>query len=342
MGANGLSQQPTRRLLRAPLYCPLLSPSESVKMTTVTFSSVSAADAFRSAVSSSGDSLTAALEASAWGLGSVKTSATRSKQTTKAEAARQRRRAASAVAMTYGLVPVKSLHIPREQMKMSTEAADAILAIATPENARRFLADFGSHVPTGIQHLGGIYWKIVEIHAEDEVDESVMLEALAKETGGSHSTKLDIFVMGEGGGSVGRGYFSESREASGVSTSSKSYTVTTRIECVGPNVASFDMFSRVLAVNNKFWFLINRGSPRDLVPVWDLIDDSLHSDLEAMARIKSLLRDAWLDSAQHMPFTPDVRRMVYQERLARNSRSEPNRLLSANKVEARRQVEAAV
>jgi hypothetical protein len=314
--ATELGKKAPRPLLRTPEYCPLLGPGMSTTMKSSVHTSIEAADNYRASISSCGETITAALKASGWGFHADASFSTGKRELSK-EKTETTRRSATAVSVTYGVVPVKSFRISQEQMKLSSEAQSAALAVTTLAEARRFLEDFGSHVPCGTQHLGGIFWKIVEIRTEDEVESQQLERALAEETDTS---------FGFGGGSWGfeatatggARRFNSSGNSTGSIDQKRSYTATTRIECTGPNVSNYDLFSQVLAANNTSWFLIDRGTPKALVPVWDLLSpslDSTKSKCNAIERTEKLLRAAWIEKAQHLEFLPAFQHLFYRAQI---------------------------
>jgi hypothetical protein len=305
-----LGKKASRPLLRTPEYCPLLGPGMSAAMKSSVHNSVESADNYRASIASCGQTITAALKASGWGFNAHASYST-GKQESSNEKTTTARRSTTAVSVTYGVVPVKSFRISQEQMKLSSEAEKAALAVTMLAEARCFLEDFGSHVPCGTQHLGGVFWKIVEIRTEEEVEARELESALAKETGAS---------LGVGGGGFGFKATTagevRSSNSSGSATGSvdqkRAYTATTRIECTGPNVSSYDLFSKVLAANNTSWFLIDRGTPNALVPVWDLLSPSADW---TESKCKAVERTEKLENTKHLAFLPDVQHLLYRPQI---------------------------
>ncbi|GMF34187.1 unnamed protein product [Phytophthora fragariaefolia] len=313
--AADLGKKASRPLLHTLEYCPLLGPDMSATMKSTVHNSVEAADNYRSSIRSCGETIAASLNMSGWGF-HVDASHSRGKKELSKEKSETSQRSTAAVSMTRGVVPVKSFRISQEQMKLSSEAENAAIAVTTLAEARCFLEDFGSHVPSGAQHLGGIFWKIVEIHSE-EVETQELEKALAKATdtsfglGGSH---WGIEAVA----SAGKNSFDSSGSATGSVNQKRLYTATTRIECTGPNVSNYDLFSQVLAANNLSWFLIDRGTPKALVPVWDLLSSSVDlpdSKRNALIRTGKLLRTAWIENAQNLAFLPDVQHLLQRAKI---------------------------
>ncbi|KAL3674846.1 hypothetical protein V7S43_000771 [Phytophthora oleae] len=314
--ASELGKKASRPLLRTPEYCPLLGPEMSTTMKSTVHNSIEAADNYRQSIRSCGETIAAALKVSGWGF-HAEAGHSKGKQELSIDKVETARRSTTAVSVTYGVVPVKSFQISQEQMKLSNEAESAALAVTTLAEARIFLEDFGSHVPSGTQHLGGIFWKIVEIRAEDETESQELEKALAKETDTSFGLGGGAWNV-EAAASGGKRSFDSLGIATGFVDQKRLYTATTRIECTGPNVSNYDLFSQVLAANNLSWFVIDRGTPKALVPVWDLLSPSVvssDSKSKAIERTGKLLRTAWLENAQQLAFLPAVQHLLYRAQI---------------------------
>jgi len=180
--------------------------------------------------------------------------------------------------------------------------------------AMRFLIDFGSHIPFGVQTLGGVFCRTMKITTQSETRLSTLYSAATKEISKTNTdaakTTTDV------GGSVGAfGVGASGASSSGFSTASSSGSTDIHIEgegegsedtsksanfqstvtCFGPNAANQDMMYKQLMSNNATWTVIDRGEPSSYFAVWDLIDYMGQGGL--LQEQVELLREVWQESA---------------------------------------------
>ncbi|KAL3697374.1 hypothetical protein R1sor_011450 [Riccia sorocarpa] len=306
---TGLGMKPSCPLLRQPQFCPLSSPADANVTCHESFSSVEAANNFMSAVSSSGHSFTAALKLSGYGFG-VEGSHVTAQENSKIYQSTKSFQTSSAARITYTLVPVKSFRIPKDQMKLSGEAEEDARAITSSQQARNFLERFGSHVSNGIHHLGGIFWKIVEIRSKESLEISKFEEAV--------SSLSESDLSGGGGAfgfsaavSVKTGRFSTEATEERSKNAKCSLEITTKIATNGPNVTNSGLFAELLAANNQSWFIINRGGTDSLISVWEILKTY---ESEELVQAAKLIRSAWLQRAAAFAHIAQVQREIRRVR----------------------------
>ena len=176
--------------------------------------------------------------------------------------------------------PTKAFLIPMEGMELNYEARSHAKEIKDKESAQGFLQMFGSHVPRGLQTLGGVFFRSLDVTTEREVSASELMMAA--------SGQFEIEVSGFGGpvggfGKIGSFHVSGSTNAS--STEEVKCMSEMTVQALGPPTSNSEMFSQLLQSNNATWYLIDRGDHAALVPVWKLMPD-----LEEPAKI---LKEVW-------------------------------------------------
>ncbi|KAG7387261.1 hypothetical protein PHYPSEUDO_014547 [Phytophthora pseudosyringae] len=310
-----IAKKPAKPLIRAPQYCPLISPEVGYTTKEEIFFSTESANRFRSAVTSCGASISAAVQASGWGF-HAEASHSSSKSSTEKNKEQAEFQSNTAIHMVYAVVPTKAFRIPEEDMVLTVEARNAALAVSSRAEARCFLEDYGSHIPSGNQHLGGVFWKIVEMKADEKTSATTLETAMAAETNNSLAVGMSgwgSLAPLSGGASASKGSFDKTGTATGDTKSASTYSLTTKIECTGPPITSYDMFVKVLVEKNQSWHIIDRGGIDGLVPVWNVLESSGDGDLMATG---NMLREEWIELARRATSCAQIVHLVYRARLA--------------------------
>ncbi|CAF1039447.1 unnamed protein product [Adineta ricciae] len=287
-----------RQLLSCPLYCPLLSPEYAFQSNVQNFTSLQALNRFRKNIQTSGLSVALSLEASAWGA-SLKTGLSRNTQDTSDEEKQTKSQSRKFIQTEYIVKPVKCFRIPREQMRLSSEAENALKTINNKSKAKDFLRSFNSHVNDGRQHIGGIFIRTVDVETKEETDVA-SLEKIASKN----------FAVDIGGGCIGYGFggvsvenFTSDGSKTGTEEISRTATVKRHVYCMGPDCSNIELFTKTLISNNSTWYIIDRDTISSFVPIWEIIltSYSLQSDL---CQAAELIKQVWLqeaDANQHIP-----------------------------------------
>jgi hypothetical protein len=295
-----LGEKATRPLLRQPAYCPLNLPELPFKMVSHKFTSSDANNQFQKIVQTCGYTVAANLSVSEWGFhlgaglnniekNSVEEYKTDSKISTE-------------VFLTYySFVPMKSFRMSIDEMQLSNEAETFARSINNLSLAKKFLNDFNSHIPTGINHLGGIYSCTISITTESlsSVDN---LEKIGVDhfntTIGAGFQKLNI------GGSVSYESFDDIGEHTQSTHKKKEAQVKSYISCYGPPCTNRDLFQQILNTHNSTWHIIDRSDLRSLVPVWQLMKD--HKD-QYIREAAKFIKRAWLEQASKYSHIPVIK-----------------------------------
>lgn len=217
----------------------------------------------------------------------------------------------SASVLQYIKTAKKTFQLERQEMKLSLSARRMALSIAQDRNgsvsipegsglsfcgllcnsglssrdkaaARNFMKRYGSHFPSGLQTLGGVFFSIADAENKSEIEVSTLTEAAAKHL--QHQISIG-FLGGEFGAGVSVSG-SSTRGAGRNTTSLKedaAISFTCEVKSVGPPATNPVTFNKLLSYNST-WALIDRGDVQGYIPVWELIRDS-GSDFEKAADV---------------------------------------------------------
>lgn len=75
----------------------------------------------------------------------------------KKEDSESNRKTSKAFMYEYVKMSMRSFRIPYTSMRLSEDAKDSVMKIVTERGAKTFLITYGTHLPFGIQTLGGIF-----------------------------------------------------------------------------------------------------------------------------------------------------------------------------------------
>ena len=206
----------------------------------------------------------------------------------------------SASVLQYIRTAKKTFQLERQEMKLSLSARRMALSIAQGRNgsvstpggsgfsfcglcnsslssrdkaaARNFMKRYGSHFPSGLQTLGGVFFSIADAQNKREVEVSTLTEAAAKHL--QHQISIGFL-----GGAFGVGASVSGRSTSGAGQNTTSHkgdaaiSFTCEVKSVGPPATNPVTFSKLLSYNST-WALIDRGEVQGYIPVWELIRNS--------------------------------------------------------------------
>lgn len=179
----------------------------------------------------------------------------------------------NASALQYIWVPQKALRIEDGDINITLTAKKMAMSILKSpskelreESARCFLKRFGSHYPAGVQTLGGVYFRIVEIESEDAKFTSYLSEKAVKHLK-AHIRPIEMPPIGANA-SVGytKNKSTETNNQAETRAESCYYNVTS----IGPTTEDPDTFQRLLSYEST-WALIDRGAFEGFIPVWELL-----------------------------------------------------------------------
>ncbi|EQC40123.1 hypothetical protein SDRG_02774 [Saprolegnia diclina VS20] len=245
-------------ILQPPTKCQLDAPVLGTEIRDAWFNDVTAVTSFRAAIAESGR--TAVVDSKAY-LGDTLPP-----------------RCSSVAHVTYAFVPMKSFCLDVTTIALSEKALADARDVTSVEAAMDFLCDYGSHVHVGVFHVGGILWKTVHVKATSEAAVHSMKAACPNPATRDLSISYSDFTFQRGLDTIESTLFDAAKTPC---------EITTRIECTGPDAASYPIFQQWLVADRSTWHVIDRPAKR--VGVWDLL---AHAGLE---RASPLVRRAWLE-----------------------------------------------
>jgi len=292
-------------LLKTPEYVDMYGVNQpfqtrSFKTTSETesnsFEKTSSSGSVSIAVSSS-SSKHASASASGWGMeGEVSGSKSESNSNETGMSHENRsesetkKKTSTAFMFEYVMMPMRSFRVPYTSMRLSEDAKDSIMKVTTERRAKEFLITYGTHIPCGLQTLGGVFIRKIFM----QTDEQVTSTAIYASAGFTMTSERSKTVSGEASASgskfgvtVSASAGFENSSKSGVSmvsnTSSESgkkdaetkafYTMT--ISSLGPNATTTAAFYEKLSTNTGSWAIIDRGNLDQVRPVWELVQDEM-------------------------------------------------------------------
>lgn len=221
----------------------------------------------------------------------------------------------------YVKMPMRSVRIPYDAMRLSEDAKREISRIATIREALRFLRTFGSHLSCGDHTLGGVFFRTIAMESEENVSSVEMYSAagniMSYEVGTSATSEksggasFGLFGLGPKIGTSsststatksGGTTFSNSSFGTGAKSSNAKFSYSMTVASLGPNASTADQFYQSLSTNTGTWSIIDRGELDHVIPVWDLIRDELldigenddfSEEQKQISKACRLLKRAW-------------------------------------------------
>ena len=184
------------------------------------------------------------------------------------------------------VIPVHSIQITKEQMKLSLEARTALNLVTDFTTARKFLSDFGSHISEGTQHVGGIFIHQLSAQTNRTISSEELASAVVREWDASCAP----------GYRTHRCHLPSSTRPSYEAETEPIISMEHSVQSIGPACENLELFQNMLTTHHSSWFLIDRGPASSLIPVWEIIDQLCPSD-PTMQETAQLLKLAWLMDA---------------------------------------------
>ena len=172
----------------------------------------------------------------------------------------------------------KCFQIEQEQMKLSESAklmANCISKVSKKDaekrkaRARRFMEMFGSHVPAGVQTLGGVFFSIADAESEGVQKTTTLTKAATEKL----QTQMSFGFLGGAfgiGGSVKAEHQKSTGETQGEQEDQKKTSYTYTVHAMGPAATNPVVFQKLLSYNST-WALIDRGPHEAYIPIWELL-----------------------------------------------------------------------
>jgi len=351
MDPENVTDTPDRQLLQTPKYVSMMGPSTPFYTRTSRSTSEDEMTSFITSSKQSGFST--AQKASRTKSGSAqggvnfigfgakvkgsgsqtsKTELSKSYATDTQQKEEERVKVTQAIVAEYMYVPIKTFRLMEGGLILTQYAyyrlqrilkdvdndgktiTDATLVkVMRRKKAYDFLCNFGSHIPFGIQTLGGVHIRTMKITSEGKQKLSEMYSTAsarltktkseASKVDTSTSAKLGLFGGAEAAtsGSVSNAASSGvtisqgDGKGSGTGESSLNASFESNVISFGPNAATPDDCYQQVMSNNATWTIIDRGEPDSYFAIWDLIDYmGQGSILNEHCR---LLKEVWEENA---------------------------------------------
>ena len=172
----------------------------------------------------------------------------------------------------------KCFQLEQEQMKLTESAklmANCISKISEKDaekrkaRARRFMEMFGSHVPAGVQTLGGVFFSFADAESEGVQKTTTLTKAATEKL----QTQMSFGFLGGAfgiGGSVKAEHQGSTGETQAEQEDQKKTSYTYTVHAMGPAATNPVVFQKSLAYNST-WALIDRGPHEAYIPIWELL-----------------------------------------------------------------------
>ena len=190
--------------------------------------------------------------------------------------------ATSASVLQYIRIAKKTFQLEWEQLNISLTARNMAKRTVDEESARFFMERFGSHFPAGVQTLGGVFFSIVDAESKSAMNILKLTEAAVNHLDAQISVGFLSGVSGIGASAAGK-------QATGTGKGNSKYkdssdeSFTFSVKSIGPQAEKPSTFQKLLSYNST-WALIDRGSIKGYIPVWELIR-KLGSEFEEPATV---------------------------------------------------------
>ena len=191
----------------------------------------------------------------------------------------------------------KCFQIEQEQMKLTESAklmANCIGKVSEKDaekrkaRARRFMEMFGSHVPAGVQTLGGVFFSIADAESEGVQKTTTLTKAATEKL----QTQMSFGFLGGAfgiGGSVKAEHQESTGETQGEQEDQKKTSYTYTVHAMGPAATNPVVFQKLLSYNST-WALIDRGPHEAYIPIWELLRN-LAGSYDDAAQVLEATRD---------------------------------------------------
>ena len=201
----------------------------------------------------------------------------------------------SASVVQYIQMAKKSFQLERDKIQLCLTARKMARSIVqdkryeteNQKSARLFLERYGSHFPAGVQTLGGVFFSIADVESKTKTETSALTEAAVTHLKTQNAFGLFSGALGIGGSATGE-YTSAGGRGEGSHSESNTESFTYSVKSMGPAATNPATFLKLLSYNST-WALIDRGSVKGYIPVWELLRD-LGSEYEAAANV---LEETW-------------------------------------------------
>ncbi|CAM9461459.1 unnamed protein product, partial [Ectocarpus fasciculatus] len=188
----------------------------------------------------------------------------------------------SATIIEYIRCPMKSFRIPVSHMDLSAGAFAAALLVDNIDKGDDFLDNYGSHISTGRQELGGIFFSTISVTSENAMSKVSMMTAAStksqtmksesKNTEGGVRVKTflaDVKASASFGKatSVGEVKVTTKAKKTGEAEEVETAQYESYVRSIGPSSSTPESFAEALFTDTSTWAITDRGRLEAMVPV---------------------------------------------------------------------------
>ncbi|CAM9439312.1 unnamed protein product [Ectocarpus fasciculatus] len=185
---------------------------------------------------------------------------------------------------------MRSFRIPVSQMDLNAGAFEAVIAVDSMEKGESFLDNYGSHVSTGRQELGGIFFSTISVTSETSMSKVSMMSAASKKSEDIRSKSVNTeggaggSFLGVGGKastrfgratSVGEVKVTRKANAKGEAEEVETAQFENYIRSIGPSTPTPESFAEALFTDTSTWAITDRGRLEAMVPVTVVLEKAL-------------------------------------------------------------------
>lgn len=171
-------------------------------------------------------------------------------------------------------ITMKQFQIEEDKMNLTKPALQLAIDIGkgrdSQNKARSFMTLYGSHIPSGVHKLGGIFCSIADAESDTSIETSkftMAAEARLQSTISAGGYFGGAFLIG---GSVTGEHHRSSGTAEASQAKKDNATYRFSVEVVGPLASNPVTFAQLLEYKST-WAIIGRGPPEGYIPVWRLL-----------------------------------------------------------------------
>ena len=146
----------------------------------------------------------------------------------------------------------------------------------------------GSHVPAGVQTLGGVFFSIADAESERVQKTTTLTKAATEKPQAQMSFGFLDGAFGIGG-SVKAEHQGSTGETQAEQEDQKKTSYTYTVHAMGPAATNPVVFQKLLAYNST-WALIDRGPHEAYIPIWELLRN-LAGSYDDAAQVLEATRD---------------------------------------------------
>jgi hypothetical protein len=170
---------------------------------------------------------------------------------------------------------MQAFQIPRNKMKLCMEAKELAMTFTsetdnTKKAVRQFFELYGSHVPCGVHHLGGIFFSIADAKSKVNADVRTLTDATSSELDANMSVQF-LGPSFKAQVSVKQHAYNKITQTEVHNQKKKEINYSYSLKSIGPPANNLPTFKKLLSASNSTWAILDRGDTNAYEPVWNLL-----------------------------------------------------------------------